>query len=158
VDFLLESNQGVLLAPNETAGEQGATKKVVLAPGTVITPDAPVVVPETKAKISLVIVGSVLLVAFVVGIGLSRIYGNETKEVSSPATTAAGTTGATGATGQTGATGATEVAKKTTTKTWASDGLLRPRSDLQPANDAQVCGRRGLSQGRGEGEGKGEGG
>jgi hypothetical protein len=114
------------MAPNDeggTAGE-GGTKKVVLAPGTVITPEAPVVVPETKAKISLVIVGSVLLVAFAVGIVLARTVGNETNEVSSPATTAVGATGATGATGQAGATGATEVTKKTTTKNWASDGLL----------------------------------
>ena len=75
-----------------------------------------VVVPESKAKHSLVVLGLALIALFVIGVLLARFIGSETEEVSTPA---AATTGV-----DTTSAATSEVTKETTTKEWPSDTLL----------------------------------
>jgi hypothetical protein len=75
-------------------------RQLVLSPGTVVSADAKVIVPETRAKKSLVWIGSLLIALFVAGIVLTRTVGNTTTKITSSGTT------------------------KTTTKTFGSDTLL----------------------------------
>lgn len=70
---------------------------------------ATVVVPETKAKKSLVWIGAVLIAMFVIGVAVARLVGSESEETSSPTTDTTATA---------------QVTKTTKTKDLPSDTLL----------------------------------